>query len=117
MTSASDTDVNAQLRRTLLPLVKNALYVLGDFFGLFVGGGLNFALFGHWLSVLCGERWLISNHTHRYSDITYVSFVPLAEGSSIDLDNGALHEGVGSDELVVRCVVDLQKPESQSSDQ
>lgn len=117
MKSASDTDVNAQFRRTLLPLVKNALYVLGDFFGLFVGGSLNFALFGHWLSVLGGKRWSVSIHIHRCSDITYVSFVPLAEGGSIDLDDGALNEGVGSDELIVRCVVDLQKPESQSSDQ
>ena len=39
-----------------------------------------------------------------------MSFVPLAEGGSIDLDNGALDEGVRPDELVVGSVVDLTAP-------
>lgn len=39
--------------------------------------------------------------------MTYVSFVPLTEGSSIDLDNSSLDEGVGTDQLVVRGVVNL----------
>ena len=34
-------------------------------------------------------------------------FEPLAEGSSVDLDDGTLYEGVGADEFVVGCVVDL----------
>lgn len=33
--------------------------------------------------------------------------VPLPEGGGVDLDDGALHEGVGPDELVVGCVVNL----------
>jgi len=37
--------------------------------------------------------------------LAVVGLVPLSEGSSIDLDNGALGEGVGSDELVVGRVV------------
>ena len=39
--------------------------------------------------------------------ITDVSFVPLAEGGSIDLDDRALDEGVCTNQLVVRSVVDL----------
>jgi hypothetical protein len=35
-----------------------------------------------------------------------VGLVPLAEGRSIDLDNGGAGEGVGSDKLVVGRVVD-----------
>lgn len=38
---------------------------------------------------------------------TYMGFVPLAEGRSIDLDDGALHKGVCPDKLVVRGVVHL----------
>jgi len=36
-----------------------------------------------------------------------VGLIPLPEGGGIDLDDGALDEGVGSDELVVGGVVDL----------
>ena len=35
-----------------------------------------------------------------------MSLVPLAEGSGIDLDNGVLHKGTGTDQLVVGRVVD-----------
>lgn len=38
---------------------------------------------------------------------TYVSLVPLAEGSSVDVDDGGLDEGLGSEKLVVRRVVTL----------
>jgi hypothetical protein len=34
--------------------------------------------------------------------------VPLTEGSSIDLDDGALHKGVGSDKFIIRCIVYLE---------
>jgi hypothetical protein len=37
-----------------------------------------------------------------------VGLVPLPEGSSIDLDDGRLDEGVGSDKLVVGSVVRLE---------
>lgn len=37
---------------------------------------------------------------------TVVSFVPLTEGGGIDLDDGALDEGLGTDEFVVGGVVD-----------
>jgi hypothetical protein len=36
--------------------------------------------------------------------LTVVCFVPLTEGSSIDLDDGGLGEGVRSDQFVVRWV-------------
>lgn len=35
-----------------------------------------------------------------------MGFVPLTEGGSVDLDNGALDEGLGADEFVVGGVVD-----------
>lgn len=38
---------------------------------------------------------------------TYVSFIPLTEGSCVDLDDSALDQGVRSDKLIVRSVVDL----------
>lgn len=34
-----------------------------------------------------------------------VAFVPLAEGASIDHDDGVLYQGLGTDQLVVRSVV------------
>ena len=40
--------------------------------------------------------------------------IPLPEGSSIDLDDSALHEGVRADQLVVRCVVDLYRPRKKN---
>ena len=39
--------------------------------------------------------------------LTYMGLVPLAEGGSVNLDNGTLDESVGSDEFVVGGVVDL----------
>jgi hypothetical protein len=44
-------------------------------------------------------------------DRTYVRLVPLTEGGGIDLDDGTLDERVGTDELVVGCVVYLEKIE------
>lgn len=38
--------------------------------------------------------------------LTIVSLVPLTEGGGIDLDDGALDEGLGTDELVVGGIVD-----------
>lgn len=38
--------------------------------------------------------------------LSVVGFVPLSEGGGIDLDYGSFDEGVGSDEFVVRGVVD-----------
>jgi hypothetical protein len=43
------------------------------------------------------------------SEGTYMRLIPLTEGGSIDLDDCALDEGVGSDKLVVRSVVDLKE--------
>ena len=39
--------------------------------------------------------------------LAVVLLVSLAEGSSVDLDDGTLYEGVGADKFVVGCVVDL----------
>ncbi len=39
-------------------------------------------------------------------NFTVVRFVPLTEGGSIDLDDGALDEGLGTDKFVVGSVVD-----------
>ena len=39
-------------------------------------------------------------------NFTVVRFVPLTEGSSIDLNNGVLDEGLGTDKLVVGGIVD-----------
>jgi hypothetical protein len=44
-------------------------------------------------------------------DRTYVRLVPLTEGGGIDLDDGTLDERVGTDELVVGCVVYLENIE------
>ena len=44
------------------------------------------------------------------STTTHVSLVPLTEGSSVDLDDGALDQGVRANKLVVRSVVDLIVP-------
>jgi hypothetical protein len=38
-----------------------------------------------------------------------MGFIPLAEGGSINLDNGALDKGVRSDQFVVGGIVNLQK--------
>ena len=38
-------------------------------------------------------------------------FIPLAEGCSIDLDDGALDKGIRSDKFVVGSIVNLQKNE------
>merc|ERR1711894_676926 len=37
--------------------------------------------------------------------LTIMTFIPLFEGCSIDLDNSIFHQGLGSDQLVVTCVV------------
>jgi len=37
--------------------------------------------------------------------LSIVGFVPLTEGSSINLNDGALNKSVGSDKLIVRCIV------------
>lgn len=38
-----------------------------------------------------------------------MGLIPLPEGGRVDLDDGALHEGVGPDELVVGGVIDLSR--------
>jgi len=50
-------------------------------------GGLSgtSALAGHWLAIVC--------------------LVPLLEWRSIDINDSALHKGVGADKFVVRCIV------------
>jgi hypothetical protein len=61
--------------------------------------------------------YLISHQStlHTYSlagtlllakSLSIVSLIPLTERSGIDLNDGALDEGVGADQLVVRSVVD-----------
>lgn len=57
-------------------------------------------LLGRFSSFSSGSLTLLAQ------DFTVVSFVPLTEGSSIDLDDSALDEGLGTDEFVVRGVVD-----------
>ena len=42
---------------------------------------------------------------------TYVSLVPLAEGSRINLDDSTLDKGVGPNKLVVGRIIDLEKTE------
>ena len=39
----------------------------------------------------------------------YMGFVPLTEGSSINLDDGALDKSIRSDQFVVGSVVNLRK--------
>jgi hypothetical protein len=41
----------------------------------------------------------------REEMVTHVSFIPLPEGSGIDLDDGSLDEGVRAHEFVVRGVI------------
>jgi Trm5-related predicted tRNA methylase len=38
-----------------------------------------------------------------------VGLVPLTEGGSVDLDDGAFNEGIGSNEFVVGGIVDLNR--------
>jgi len=47
---------------------------------------------------------------------TVMSQVPLSEGSGIDLDDGTLDQGVGSDQFVVRSIVDDLEDLSLSGD-
>lgn len=47
--------------------------------------------------------------------ITYVGFVPLAEGRSVDLDNGALNESVRSHKFVIRRIVRLPNVRGEQS--
>jgi hypothetical protein len=49
---------------------------------------------------------IVKSPEHR----THVGLVPLPEGSGIDFDNGALDQGLGSEQLVVGGVVDLSYP-------
>ena len=42
-----------------------------------------------------------------------MGLIPLPERSSVDLDNGTLDEGVRSDKLVVRSVVNLSNDYSR----
>jgi len=74
----------------LLPGIKNTLDVVGalDLLSGLLGGGGSGGL-----ALLC----------HR---LAVVSLIPLPEGSSINLDDGAFDEGVCSDKLVVGSVVD-----------
>src|SRR5256885_947992 len=56
-------------------------------------------LFGLILSGIGGSSLLLSFPAQL---LTVVSFVPLSEGSRIDLNHRGLSEGVGSDKFVVR---------------
>jgi hypothetical protein len=47
---------------------------------------------------------------------THVSFIPLPEGSGIDLDDGSLDESVRADEFVVRGVIYYGDDTSLASD-
>jgi hypothetical protein len=65
---------------------------------------------GGWVSV-SGLKWwvLLIDMVAKPESNTHVSLVPLPEWSSIDLDDGTLDESLGSEKLVVRCVVDLEE--------
>ena len=93
-------------KRTLLALGELALNVVGQLLVLSVRcRGVMLALLGHGLG---GLRVDVSamDYTLR-CEWTYVRLVPLTEGGGIDLDDSTLHEGVGTDKLVVRRIVDL----------
>lgn len=45
-----------------------------------------------------------------------VGLIPLPERGSVDLNDGALHQGVGADELIVGCVVNNTDKPSLSCD-
>jgi hypothetical protein len=65
------------------------------------------ALLGDGLSILYNT--VRADYDGSKMSGAYVGLVPLAEGGSIDLDDGALNEGVRPDELVVGRVVNLMK--------
>ena len=95
--------------RTLFLCIKISLCMVWKFSGFGgggIGGGTSLALFGYWLSVLeiCKQFNL---ELRLRSSVTYMGFIPLAEGGSINLDNSTLDKCVGSDKLVVRCIVNL----------
>lgn len=48
----------------------------------------------YYLHKLVGQK-----DRHRID--THVGLIPLPERGSIDLDNSALHQGIGADELIV----------------
>ena len=93
-------------KRTLLALGELALNVVGQLLVLSVRcRGVLLALLGHGLGVLRVDVSAM-DYTLR-CEWTYVRLVPLTEGGSIDLDDGALHKSVCPDKLVVRGVVHL----------
>ena len=55
-------------------------------------------------------RQVRKSHVRTRRD-TYVSLVPLAEGSRINLDDSTLDKGVGPNKLVVGRIIDLEKTE------
>lgn len=81
---------------------------------LLLEGGVDLAGGGEALSLLLLDRLglldLLKNLTllllaTATEGLAVVGLVPLTEGGSVDLDNGGLGEGVGTDELVVGGVV------------
>ena len=64
---------------------------------------------GHGLSILHISR-TFSKKISPEPAATHVSLVPLAEGGSVNLDDGALDKGVRANKLVVGSVVYLHKP-------
>ena len=54
------------------------------------------------------ESALLNLHLSPLIHGTYVGLIPLAEGSGVDLDDGALDQGVRSYEFVIGGVVDLR---------
>lgn len=89
----------------LLSLVEDSLDVVRL---LGVGGLLGELLAsGDGLGVLAKYQRTIPRWKERCGD-TYVSLVPLSEGGSINVDDARLDEGLGSEQLVVGCVVSLE---------
>ena len=67
------------------------------------------ATLGHRLSILWeGSRGVNRREGMDDRTCTYVSLIPLTEGGRIDLDDGALDEGVRPDKLVVGSVIHLK---------
>lgn len=79
---------------------------------LSLDGGLDLAVVGEASSLLLGDAvaLLLLGHVglglaSPANALAVVGLVPLTEGSGIDLDNGGLGQGVGTDQLVVGGVV------------
>ncbi|KAJ2241025.1 hypothetical protein GGI13_007479 [Coemansia sp. RSA 455] len=96
---------------------RDKLVINGRLDGALAGKALGKGALGTGLLSLSGLGLVIDSLTLLLAeDLGITVLVPLTEGSSVDLDDGALHKGVGADKLVVGGVVDDRNNTSGARD-